>query len=229
MKALAPAAPMPPKVQLRWCSTTHRTFAGAGRPQPGHRPCWGNNVLPHRPGSPTKLMFAAEDPHSLDACLFTLTCGSTRRDFSLQEEAWRFTWAPAGRPGSSSACGRDGRESVLKHSRGHRSLARAPQGIFCSLAAVVGEGEPLSHTHLNLLIGDVIVHHAGRVWLVVLGGAGPPAGGGMGSSFPGHPCQPPSKPFHLRGLPALLSQLHSRALYPTLLCPTLLYATVCIP
>lgn len=28
---------------------------------------------------------------SLDACLFTLTCGSTRRDFSLQDEAWRFT------------------------------------------------------------------------------------------------------------------------------------------
>lgn len=48
-------------------------------------------------------------PHSLDACLFTLTCGSTRRDFSLQEDAWRFTWAPDGRPGSSWACGGDGR------------------------------------------------------------------------------------------------------------------------
>lgn len=110
---------------------------------------------------------------------------------------------------------------MLKHPWGHCGLAKAPKGIFCSPATVMGEGQPLSHTHLNLLIGDVIVHHAGRVWPVVLGGARPPAGGGMGSSFPGHPCRPPSEPFHLRGLPALISQLHSRALYPTLLYPTL--------
>ena len=121
---------------------------------------------------------------------------------------------------------------MLKHPRGHRSLAKAPRGIFHSLATDVGEGEPLSHAHLNLLVGDIIVHHTGGVWPVVLGVAGPPVGGGMGSSFPGHPCQSPSKPVHLKGLPALLSQLYSQALYPTLFTlpyPTLPYPTTCIP
>lgn len=48
--------------------------------------------------------------------------------------------------------------------------------------------------HLNLLIGDVIIHHRGGLWLVILRGAGPPAGRRMESSFPGHPCQPISEP-----------------------------------
>lgn len=62
------------------------------------------------------------------------------------------------------------------------SNTRGPsQGIFCSPATVVGEGEPWSLTHLNLLIGDIIVHHTGGVWPGILGGAGPPAGGEMGS------------------------------------------------
>lgn len=42
-------------------------------------------------------------PHnSLEAWRLTETCGSTRWDFSLQEEAWRLTWAPEGRAGFSS-------------------------------------------------------------------------------------------------------------------------------
>lgn len=80
-----------------------------------------------------------------------------------------------------------GREGGLKHPWGLHSLAKAPWSIFCSPAMVMGEDEPLSHTHLDLLIGNVIVHHAGRVGPVVLGGAGPPVRGGMGSSFPGPP------------------------------------------
>lgn len=97
---------------------------------------------------------------------------------------------------------------MLKHLQSHPSLAKAPRGISCSPATVVGEGEPQSRAHLNLLIGDIIVHHTGGVWPVVLGGAGPPAGGGMESSFPGHPCQPTSEPSTSEGF-LNHSQLHS--------------------
>jgi len=73
-------------------------------------------------------------------------------------------------------------------------------------STAVGHGEALSHTHLDLLVGDIIVHHAGGVGPAVLGAAGPPVGQGMGvpwASFPGHPCQPHNGLFDLTALPSV--------------------------
>lgn len=83
------------------CKDTSHGPTGLAQLNPG--PPGGISLHTEARGSPHSEGPIA-DPHSLDACLFTLTCGSIRRDFSLQEEAWRFTWAPDGRPDSSSAC-----------------------------------------------------------------------------------------------------------------------------
>lgn len=108
---------------------------------------------------------------------------------------------------------------MLKHLRGHHGPAKAPQRIFCSPATVMGEGKPWSHAHLNLLVGDIIVHHTGGVWTVVLGGAGPPVGGRMGSSFPGHLASPSVNPSISEGFlhcSPSFAHKHSTLPYPTL-------------
>lgn len=97
---LAPAGTGEP---MRGCTDGTR-----GPVEPTHHP-WLHIPLGNSPSCPGQELWGGLWPgDSLDACLFTLTCGSTRRDFSLQDEAWRFTWAPLGRPGSSSACWEEG-------------------------------------------------------------------------------------------------------------------------
>lgn len=66
-----------------------------------------------------------------------------------------------------------------------------------------GDDEPQSCAHLNLLIGHIIVHHPRGVCSVILGGAGPPAQGEVGSSFPEHPHQPLREPLPASHSPAL--------------------------
>lgn len=70
---------------------------------------WKNLLLGLPPLMDCFLLFLPPTQNSLEAWRLTLTCGSTRWDFSLQEEAWRFTWAPVGRSGSSSWVGDRGR------------------------------------------------------------------------------------------------------------------------
>lgn len=69
----------------------------------------------------------------------TLTCGSTRWDFSQQVEAWRFTWAPAGRSGSASWAG-DGGGRV----EGQVGSGSSTQGCMLARGRVSAAGPPRS-------------------------------------------------------------------------------------
>lgn len=83
--------------------------------------------LPHEPWKDLILRFPPAPPcpcpgqsppflpctqNLLEAWRLILTCGSTRWDFSLQVEAWRLTWAPEGRSGSSSWGEMEGEDKV---------------------------------------------------------------------------------------------------------------------